>query len=413
MKRSSRATAAATLAALALVGCSTKSDTTTTGASSGAAGTVKTGPGISGTTISLGILSDLSGVFASQGKDITDGNVLYWEQQNAKGGVCGKYQVKLDTKDTAYNVQQAIQLYGGLKADVLALQHTLGSAINTALDPQLEADKIVNVSAGWARNLTVNPENAVVGSTYDVEMINLMGYALDKGLIKDGDTVGHIYFEGEFGANGLAGSKYFASKHNLKVLESKIKATDADMSSQVTTFRAGGAKAILMSASPSQTASVASVAGLDVPILGNSPGFAPGLLNGPSAAALKARYYGGYSYVGFDKAAAVLSAYQAKNPGGSPSTNVVWGYAAGDVLRQVLDKACASGDLTREGVSAAKAQLTSIDTGGLVVPLDFSKTGASPSTQTFVAQPADGPGGLKTVTEAYSSPDLAAYVPAG
>ena len=44
-------------------------------------------------------------------------------------------------------------------------------------------------------------------------------YLLKKGLLKEGDKVGHIYFEGEYGANGLAGSKSLAEQKGLKVIE--------------------------------------------------------------------------------------------------------------------------------------------------------------------------------------------------
>ena len=415
--RLARAAGALGCAALVVTaaGCSTKADEAGDGPA--AAGEVKTGVGISGSTIRLGLLMDLSGVFASQGKDLTNGAVIYWKERNAKGGVCGKYQVELDVKDHGYSVQTATQLYGSLTSNVLALQETLGSPVNTALDERFTADKMVNIPAAWARNLTVNAQNAVVGSTYDVEIINTLDYALGKGLIKEGDTIAHIYFEGELGANGLAGSTYFAGKHGMKVLESKIKPSDADMSSQVTSFKAQGAKAIVLSASPSQLASVATASeaqGLQVPLLGNSTNFAPGLLTGPAAAVLKSRYVGGYAYAGFDGAPQLLTAVKAADPSvASPSTNVVWAYAAADVMRQVLDKACANGDLTREGVSAAKQQLTQVETGGLTVPIDLSKTGVSPSLKSFLFQPSDQPGGLTQLEADHQAADLADYPQSG
>ena len=404
-----RAAALVCAAALVTAACSSKDADTESGT---AEGSVKTGPGVSGSTITLGLLTDLSSVFASQGRDLTDGAVLYWEEQNAKGGVCDTYQVELAVKDHAYNVQNAVQLYSSLSGDVLALQQTLGSPVNTALDGALTADSMVNIPAAWARNLTENPQNAVVGSTYDVEIINTLDYALAEGLISEGDRIGHIYFEGELGANGLAGSKHFASKHGMTVVESKIKPSDSDMSSQVSAFSSRDVAAIVLSASPTQLASVATAAqaqGLDVPLLGNSTNFAPGLLSGPAAAAIKERYIGGYPYAGFDAAPELLEAVKAKNPSTSPSTNVVWAYAAADVMRQVLDKACENGDLTREGVVAAKKELTSVDGGGLVVPVDLSKTGVSPSLKSFIFQPADGPGGLRQLAAGHQSADLDDY----
>jgi ABC-type branched-subunit amino acid transport system substrate-binding protein len=412
----SRAAALLLAAAVATVsGCSTKAPSSSgSGGSSGAAGTVKTGPGISGKTITLGVLTDLSGVFAALGKDVTQSQQLYWDQQNAKGGVCGKYQVKLDVKDHGYVVQTAVQLYNGMKSDILALQHTIGSPINTALADQLQADKIVNIPEAWARNLTQNPENAVVGATYDVEMINGLDYLLKQGKIKEGDKLGHIYFEGEYGANGLAGSKYFASQHKMTIDEAQIKSTDSDMTAQVTKFKADGVKAILLTTAPKATASAAGVAaqvGLNVPILGNNPVYDPSLLKSPAGPAIQAHLLIASPVTTFDTQQQLLKDYTAKYPG-TPSLGVVHGYADAVVMDQILEKACANGDLTREGVTAAKASLSNVDTKGLVVPLDYSKAGQSPSAESFILQPAPGPGGAKQLQTATEGDDVKNFKPA-
>jgi len=404
---------AATILAAAS-GCSTKApDTAAPGGGTGGTGgdEVKVGRGVEGTTINLGVLTDLTGVFAALGADITNANTLYWEKQNAGDKVCGTYEVKLDIKDTGYVPQQGVQLYSGMKDDVLAMQQTIGSPINTALGDTYTQDSIVNLPSAWARNLTSFPGNGVVGATYDVEMTNGLGYALEKGLIKEGDTLGHIYFEGEYGANGLAGSKYFAGKHKMKVVEAKIKPTDQDMSSQITQFKAAGINALVLTTAPGQTASAAGAAatqGLDVPIIGNNPVFAPGLLKGPAAATLKKNLIVASPINGFDAHPELLADYKKKYPSVTPSLGVVFGTGMSEVMKQILDKACENKDLTPEGVLAAKGELTDIDTGGLVVPLNFSKGDKSPSAESFILQPADVDGGAKTLQEgAYESPDVA------
>ncbi len=345
-------------------------------------------------------------MFAALGADITNAQTLYWEKQNAGDKVCGKYTVNLNVKDTGYVPQQGVQLYSSIKNDVLAMQQTIGSPINTALEQTYEADEIVNIPSAWARNLTVLPGNAMVGATYDVEMVNVMAYALEQGKIKEGDKIGHIYFEGEYGANGLAGSKFFAGKHNMEVIEAKIKATDTDMSPIITQFRAAGVNAIALTVAPGQTASAAGVAaaqGLNVPILGNNPVFAPALLAGPAAGALKQNLLIASPVSTFDKNTKLLEEFRAKYPSGQPSLGVVFGTGAAETMLQILDKACDEGDLTRAGVLEAKKSLTDVDTGGLVVPLDFSESGVSPSLSSFILQPADVPGGAKELTDAYEA----------
>ena len=65
-------------------------------------------------------LTDLSGVFAPVATAFTQAQELYWKQQNAAGGVCGR-QVKLVNKDAAYDVQKAVSLYRDTEPDVAAI----------------------------------------------------------------------------------------------------------------------------------------------------------------------------------------------------------------------------------------------------------------------------------------------------
>ncbi len=306
-----------------------------------------------------------------------------------------------------------MQLYSGMKNDVLAMQQTAGSPSNTALLEQYEADKMVNVPFAFARNLSEWQGNALPGATYDVEMVNGMSYMLDKGLVKPGDTIGHIYFEGEYGGNALAGSKFMADKHNLTLIEAKIKPTDADMTAQIVQLKAAGADLIVLTTAGSQTASVASVAraqNLDVPILGSSPVYSPGLLAGPAGEKLREDLYVAAPLSTFDQHPELLKAYQAKYPGSTPSINALLGYGSADVLHQILTKACENGDLTREGVLAAKGQLGKIETGGVLAPLNYTGTGGSPARQNFVLRPADAPGGLTVEQEAFEGKDTAGFI---
>jgi ABC-type branched-subunit amino acid transport system substrate-binding protein len=401
---------AVTLVSVAMVlaasGCSTKSSDSETSTQGG----VKVGRGVDGNTITLGALTDLTGVFAALGKDITNAQALYWKDQK----VCGKYTVKETVKDHGYDTQKGIQLYSSIHNDVLAIEQTIGSPINTGLLPQFDADHMVNIPAAWAQSLTEDPQIAVVGATYEVEMINVLDYLLEQGKIKEGDKIGHIYFEGEYGEGGLAGSKYFAEQHGMQVVEQQIQSTDTDMTAPVTKLKSEGVKAIALTVAPGQTASVAGVAAsqkLDVPIAGNNPVFAPALLEGPAGAALKKNLYVASPVAPFDKLPDLLEQYQAAHAG-DPTLGVVWGTAAADVMRQILDKACEDGDLTPEGVSKAKDELGTVETDGMAVPLMF-ETGKSPSDASYIFRAADVPGGAKAVSDKYVGDDVGGFTSGG
>ena len=399
-KRSRGAVALAAVVIAAASGCSTKAPESSGGGGGGAAADVATDVGVEGNTIKLGVLTDLTGVFAALGKDITNANTLFWQDNK----VCDTYDVELDVQDTGYVPQQGVQLYSGMKDSILAMQQTIGSPINTALAPEYEADQIVNFPSAWSKTLTEIPGTGVVGATYDVEIANGYDYLFKEGLLKEGVTVGHIYFEGEYGANGLAGTKAVAEQKGLKVVEAQIKSSDQDMSAQITQFQAAGVNLIALTVAPGQLASVAAVAeaqGLDVPILGSNPVFAPGLLQGPAAGWLKSHLYVASPVSSFDANPDLLKKYEAAYPDATPSLGVVVGTGMSEIMKQVLDSACDNGDLTRAGVVSAFNDLKKVDTGGLVVPIRGYELGKSPSLESFVLQPADVPGGATVLAEAF------------
>ncbi|WP_073255634.1 ABC transporter substrate-binding protein [Cryptosporangium aurantiacum] len=390
---------AAIAAALSMIvtGCSSKAEN----GSDGGSGDVATDVGVEGDTITLGVLTDLTGVFASIGKDMTNGNSLYWK--TAK--VCDKYTVKLDVQDTQYVPQQGVQLYSSMKSDVLAMQQTIGSPINAALAKDFVADKIVNFPSALGEVLTDIPGTAVLGPTYDVEMSNGLDYLFRQKMLKEGDTVGHIYFEGEYGETGLEGTRHVAKAKKLQVVEAQIKPTDQDMSAQVSQFKARGVDAIALTVAPPQLASVAAASqaqGLDVPIVSSAPVFAPGLLAGPTAPWLKSHLYVAAQTSTFEAHPDLYEQYTKAYPKEkSASAGVIFGYGMGEVMKQVLDAACEKGDLTRQGVLDAFNGLKKIDTGGLLVPIDGFTLGRSPSLYSFIYRPADVPGGATIVQDAF------------
>ncbi len=414
-----RTSAAIAVLAIGLVaaGCSTKASDSGGGASTGAGG-VKVGTGVTADTITVGQLTDLTGVFASLGKSITQAEQLYFDQLSGAGGVCGR-KISVVTKDHGYNVQNAVTLYSQMKDQVLGFPQVLGSPISAALLDQYTSDKVIAVPSAWASTLLSNKQIMIVGSTYDYEMINGIDVALEKGLIKKGDTVGHIYFEGEYGADALLGSKYAAEKNGLNLVEKKIKSTDADLTAQVTDLKNQGVKAILLTASPKPTASAVGVdasVGLNVPVIGSNPDFDPGLLKTPAGPALEKLFYGVASWQqpnGTDKGLQkFITDYQAKYPGSQLDGGLTWGFGAAQAFTDVLKKACDNKDLTRDGMNTAFRSLTNVDTG-VVVPLDYSKPGAAPSQKVYVFRPDSAqPGGLKQVTGGvYEGPTAPGYVP--
>ena len=142
--------------------------------------------------------------------------------------------------------------------------------------------------------LSKNPDVQGVIAGNDEMALGAINALKDKGKLKAGDKIGHVYFEGEYGEGGLAGTKYWASKNGSTVVEQKIQATDEDMTGQVAALKRAGVKAIAVTTGPKQLASIAGIAasqGLNVPIVGNNPTFDPAVMASPAAKALAANAY--------------------------------------------------------------------------------------------------------------------------
>ncbi|MFB4308009.1 ABC transporter substrate-binding protein [Actinomadura sp. GTD37] len=390
MNRTARLTAVAALAlALPLsmaTGCSGKA----TGESGGTGKDgVKTGPGVTDDTIRVGAATDLTGVYAPLGKSLTQAQQLYFEQVNAEGGICGR-KVELVVRDHGYDVQKAVSGYSEMQSSVIGLAQFVGSPMVTALKQRITSDKMFVIPNAWATTLLGNKYIQVTGTTYDVDMINALDFLTKEKGIEKGDKVGHVYFEGDYGESALAGSEYAAGKLGLTIVEQKIKATDNDMTAQVSALKDAGVKAILMSAGPKQSASLAGVArakGITAPIVASNSGFSPQLLQTPAAPALLKGFY-------LASAGAPISSdlplikkladdYGKKYPGQPRDSAVVNGYTGAVIFADALKKACDAKDLTREGLIAAHRSTTAHD-GGYGTPMDFSKVAEPGTRKTYI-----------------------------
>jgi len=371
---------------------------------SGAAGAVKTGPGVTSSSIALGVLTDVSGVFAALGIPLTQAHELFWDKQNAKGGVCGR-KVELIVKDHGYDPQKAVVQYRELATKIAALQDLLGSPMTAALLPSLGRDRMPSVLTSWASALLENDFVIEVGAPYEVEMINALEHLKAEGKLKAGSKVGHIYFEGEAGEASLAGSKYWASQNGATIVEQKIQPTDEDMSGQIAALKRAKVDAIAVLSGPKQLASaagIASASGFDVPIVGNNPTFDPALMKSPAAKALKANVIIAGPAAPFDSSDSgvekVSAAYTKRFGAKTAKSAALLGYAQSKVMYSILKKACDDGDLTREGIIKASHSLSDVRTAGLTATgLDYSQVGEPPTRAVFLARPADVPGGLQAL----------------
>jgi ABC-type branched-subunit amino acid transport system substrate-binding protein len=315
------------------------------------------------------------------------------KQLNAAGGVCG-YKVELTIRDHGYDPQKAVSGYTELEPNVLGFVQFIGSPFVAAVKKRIDGqDKDLVLPQAWSATLLGSPYIRVIGSTYDLETINAVDFLMrEKGLKKEA---------------------------GLTVVQQKIKATDNDMTAQVAALKKAGVKAIVLSAGPRQAASlvgVAAASGFNVPIIGNNSAFAPQLLATEAGPALMKNYYVASPSlpIGADtpEAKKLVADYKAAYPKDSLDNGIVAGWTAASAFGEALKKACASKDLTREGVDKALLSIDSFDMG-FGTTQDFSDPAAASSRESVILKPDKNvTGGMKVVRQAGASKAAQEYTPA-
>ncbi|MFI0352988.1 ABC transporter substrate-binding protein [Actinomadura sp. 9N407] len=414
-RRRVTAVAAAALSltvAAGAAGCSGKS----TGGE-GADG-VKVGPGVTKDTITLAALTDMTGPYAPLGKGVTQAQKLYYDQLNAAGGICGR-KIELKVRDHGYDVQKALAAYSEIAPGSAAIPQVIGSPITVALKQRLENDHLLTIPQAWAHTLLGSKHVQMTGTTYDLDMVNGVDFLTREKGVKKGDKIGHLVLEGDYGQSALAGAKYAAGKVGLTLVEQQVKATDADMTAQVGAFKKAGVKAILVSVSPKQAASLVGVAaatGLNVPFAASNSAFAQQLLATPVGPAFQKDYYVmtaappfSVDTPGIKKLA---GEYQMAYKGQPLDASVYSGYTTAAVVGEALKKACAAKDLSRDGIVTAHRSTNAFEIGLGGAPMDFTQTNRPAARASYVVKPdKDSLGGTKLEEEAKESELAKGYNP--
>ena len=400
-------------AVLVLTGCSNKANG---GASGGEDGDLKTDFGITEDTITLGVLTDFSGVFKAVGLNLTQGNQLWADEVNSNGGICGR-EIEIQTQDHGYKPDSAVPLYEQSKQDIAGYIQLLGSPVVAALKTKVVNDQMMTVIGANSTILLDNDYLLMPGTGYDLEMVNGLAWAAEQGMLADGDKIAHIYVDSEYGQNGLMGSKAYAKEHDVEVVEVPVGAADTDMTATITKLKNDGVKLIALTLTPAGAASVAlqnQTQGLNVPIIANSPNFATSLLANDSVVAAMANVHVAQGHEPYSGNSELSKEIQARFgqafPGEEPGYGVPAGYLGGLMWEAILTKACESGDMTRAGLLEARTSLDDVEGKGLSENMDLSKPGVPPVRSAYVLKiDPNAAGGESIVEGPYLSAEAEEY----
>src|SRR3954453_12308408 len=249
MKRHSRSrtafriVAGASALALMLAGCGGRGGDSGSGSGSGGSS-----PGITDTTLTLGITTPLSGSTAGPGTCTVAGVKAYFGAKNAEGGIefgDGKTRtVEIKALDDTYDPQKAKANYDQLKDDVFAMTAGLGTPTNRAWRDAAIADEVPQVlvmtgdpifsdtkESPWQLGFVPKYQNEgeafgklLAGSSGDHKVA----------ILSQNHDYGKGYVEGF--KSGIKGAD------NIKVVkELTYEATDTSVDAQITELAASGA----------------------------------------------------------------------------------------------------------------------------------------------------------------------------
>lgn|SRR5487761_954504 len=378
----------------ALAGCAAMAAV----AAGGTAGAASNGPGVTAKakTITLGVITPLSGPAALIGKPLTDGQKAYFDYLNAHGGIHG-WKVKLDVMDDAYTPQKCVSDFAAEVTHVLFMAQSLGSPTTAAIEQQAASDKVLLGTAAQDSSFVNHKINLVQGTPYAVTVANGLYYVTHT-LKKTSAKFAITYNNTAYGKDGLKG--YTAAKnayHFTTVAQETATATETNFTSQATALKNSGATYVVLTVLPTEAATLIGTAAL----LGYHPQW---ILQGPAwseylmttngttsgkptpvEGAMQGAWILGYNAPwGTTKSSGMkqmLASTSKYMPTQIPDGYYEYGYAEAWIEGALLKKVVKSGKITRTEVLSAKAHLGTVSTGGILPVAKYtSKNGPADRT---------------------------------
>jgi ABC-type branched-subunit amino acid transport system substrate-binding protein len=354
---------------------------TTSTAGEEPAGEVATDVGVDleASTITIGLLSDLSGPFSPLVGLINSGHEIYWESVNADGGING-LTVELAVRDTGYDVETHVQLYEELKTEVVAFGHSTGSPHTVAINPQLQADGILAVPltwySGWSDPL-INANLVPHGTPYCIEAMNMIEYLTLQD--PEAATIAIASSPGDYGQDSNAGAVLVAEALGLEVVydgTGVIVASDPATLAEVAGGIAGSAADLVwVTTDPTSFGGIYGqtlAAGFSGALWsGAGPTWNPALVapDSPIAEPLSNDFYVSAYYAPWAAESEgnqmVRDLVAEFAPDLEPRDYYAEGVIEATIMHQALLAAYEAGDITQAGVLSAAKSLEAVSFGGL------------------------------------------------
>jgi ABC-type branched-subunit amino acid transport system substrate-binding protein len=353
--------------------------TTTAGTEPMAPPTVDFGVDLDAGTITVGLLSDLSGPFSGLVGAIVAGQEAYWAYVNANGGIEG-LNVELEVRDTGYDVPTHVTLYQELKDQVVAIGHSTGSPHTVAIYEDLVADDMLAIPLTWYSGWTAPFDSNTMhhGSSYCVEAMNGLAYIVNE---TGATTIAIASLPGDYGLDSAAGAALAAEALGLEVVYDATGGIipGEDLAPIGVAIAESGADIAFVTATPTTFPAVYGAAiatGYEAAWTGAYPTYSPAYLGSDFAAQIERDWWGAAPLLPWasetDGNALVRDVMTAA--GADPLDYYAEGFIEAQILEAALRAAYASGDMTRGGVLAAAKSLDEVSFGGLAPSEKYTGT---------------------------------------
>jgi ABC-type branched-subunit amino acid transport system substrate-binding protein len=344
---------------------------------------VATDIGVDGTTIKVGLLSDLTGAFAATVVPLTDGEEAYIERLNEQGGILG-YTIDAEVVDTGYDVPTHQQLYDQFSSEgedgKAFIAFSTGSPHTASIRSNLTEDGLGAIPLSWNSSWAAEESSNIFeyGTPYCVEAMNGVNWLTEQ---NDATTVAIISFPGDYGEDGAIGAKLAAEQLGLEVVYDGQGAVvpGSDQTPVISGIVDSGADIVWTTINPTTLAEImggAVAAGYTGMWGGNGPSFAPQLMGTEVGAALDQYFtlftpYAGFNAIDSPGMQDVVAMMREYRPDAPFQGVYVLSWIQGELLRQGLQAAIEAGDLTRQGIVSA-FQSTEFDMQGVLPNITYS-----------------------------------------
>ena len=247
-------------------------------------------------TIKLGVLADLTGLFAPLVIDITDAQRAFWEAVNAEGGLRGGWRVELEIVDTNLDVDQHREAYERIASDVVAIAQATGTSTNLATLPTYIEDNILFIPLSWYSGWAIPQVDRRLAfeqnTNYCIEAMNLLGFIDSLG----GRTLALVTFADDYGLDSAAGVRTAADFYDMEIVYDGAGAVvpGEDQTLVIAEIINSGAEWVYVATNASVLQEVLGGAvqgGFEGLWTGSQPSYDFRLLDTPIAPELSARYF--------------------------------------------------------------------------------------------------------------------------